>query len=1020
MIKIFKRAVITALLLIAFLLVGVSATFLIISDSLLITKIVEKVQSATETRITYQKGATISRTLMPVISINNFILEDSNKNCKIESTSLKIQINLPRILLGKLEIPFLALGDTRVKLKKTKAFQVKETQNHLSFAPVLENIQISNISISSENHDLAIPKIDIKNFKANMTSNLEEILCTFETEIKGNLFDIETRLPKLQNVLQSKNLPLSLIAKNNLSRLFIKGFIDFSQPLMKTEAYIEVESKGIPGFSFKKLDLPKQINFSSRISGTLNHLHIYDCQLDFKSNKELDINIAGQLDLIKDQSEIKPQNIDLSLKFSAPDTHSARIFFFNGIPEFGAVQGQTKILSSISDPSLENILVTAKDEKGITVEVSGRIDKLPLNPEISNSGYDLKVKMRSEKASTLGERLDLNIPQQTPLYISYNISGDTNALAFNNINLLIGSKDHDEIRANGKMLFGNWNQSDPLKHIDLTVELKTKNIHEFGKNIKRQLPNLGPANAKCRIHTLSGKHRVDNIHIEAGTLEPLKLLLTGSVDHFSILPEPALAGIELLVTASGKDTSDITDIFFLKKSIPPLGNFKAKAKISGSSKRLGADELSFRSELNHKDKLLLDLNIKGKFKDFRQIESLSLSADMNAKDFATIGSVFNKEWPVIGPIKLHSLITSKDDGVKLETSLFVKDIHINASNSIFFRQHPPRISGHIQAQNFFFPDLIEIEKLEVNKNRLSDRHIFSRSPFNFDWLTRADLNLSIDIKSFNKKRSHCESANLKIDLESGHLSVRPARLSFPKGIIDFEALFNLKKKHDLNFKAVGKDINPYQAFSMDQTGMEKNFNADFDLDLELKTSGLSEHEFASNLEGNIYLNLKNGRLKKNILDLLFVDVIGWTFNKTIGEKYVEIECGILDLSINQGLVNTDAFFLDGKNIEIAGEGAIDLEKEEINFLFLPSKNSSFIKTAAPVKIKGPLNNPSIKTIPWRSVAKTYGSLVVSPYLFAGQLIIGLINDEISNQRLDSACEIYEAIRKQTNITPESR
>jgi uncharacterized protein involved in outer membrane biogenesis len=247
----------------------------------------------------------------------------------------------------------------------------------------------------------------------------------------------------------------------------------------------------------------------------------------------------------------------------------------------------------------------------------------------------------------------------------------------------------------------------------------------------------------------------------------------------------------------------------------------------------------------------------------------------------------------------------------------------------------------------------------------------------------------------------------RIDLESGRLAVKSARFAYPKGEINLDVLLEQEKDLKISIKASGKDINPWLTFSMQQTDMKNDFNAELDMDIDITSSGKSGHELAANMEGDVYLIIKNGKMRKEPLDMLFSDLIGWTIGKTIGDKYVDIHCGVADFSITKGLVTTKAFIIDSKDITIAGEGTIDLGQEKIEYVFLPKKKSRLIRKAEPVKVSGLLNNPSVKAMPWKSAAATYGSLFFGPYVFAGVMAVDFLTDAVRNDGIASPCLEYE-------------
>jgi len=1009
--KTIKRILISALFVFTILVLGGVGAYLFISDEILISRVADMIEAATGTRVEYRKDAKMSRTLSPAIHFDDFILE--NEHFTIQSSSFKLQVSLPGLLSGKLEIPLLTLGDTRIELLKSDTPKEQTLAESFPFIPVLSNIKISKVSIIHANKEfLNLSKMNIKEFNIKAVPDADKLYCTLKIQAPGELFDITATLPRVQEILEAKQLPLSLDIKTRLSHLSTEGMIDFSVTPMTFEAGVKANATGLPPFLSDYLPPLKSMALSTKISGNNQNVTLKGCRLDIKTADLLDLNLLGQLDLKNRKTGLTPENIDMSLVFAGPTTRSARMLLFDDVPELGAINGKVKIHSKKGDPSLESIIVKTSDKDGIQVDLKGRIAKVPLDPDRSNSGYNLDVVMMSEKTSLMGERLGLHLPVEEPLNIAFKIQGDTQRLQFNKIDLSVKNDHGDYMKAAGHILCGDWDQIDPMENIDLALSMKSRNIKSLEPILEKQLPELGDIVARARLHTVSKLHRLNDIHIRIGETKPLKLKFTGTASQVVLFPEPSLDNIRLWATASGSDTALLTDLFSLETTIPSMGDFRANATIIGNSEKFCAKDISFKTRFRDKGKTVINLGITGQFEDFDKIDTLSLTTRLNGPNLKKIGAFFDQKWPAIGPVKLNSVMTKQNEKLLFTSTMSVDKIKIKATNTVFFLNTPLQVNGKVQVENFFFPDLADFKDTDNSDEKDDSPYFFSRESIDFGWLKKIDVDLSFDIKSFEKERSRFESAYFKIDLESGHLSVRPARLNFPQGKLEFDLLFNMENKSRLNIKAIGENINPYQALSMEQAKTKDDFDADIDVDIALTAMGKSEHELISNMDGDIYMVIKNGKVRTELADMLFVDLIGWTFKKTIGDKYADINCGVIDFNIKKGVLATDAFFIDTEDITIAGEGIVNLAQEQIDYVFLPKKKSRLITSAEPVKIKGSLSDPSITVLPWKSAITQYGSLIFSPYLFAGQVVVGLIKDMITQNEGASPCEDYEKKKAQ--------
>jgi uncharacterized protein YhdP len=114
-----KRMLAGILFVFVCLALGVTGTFLLVDNKTVMALITRQIESATGTRISYGKNAAMTRTLSPMITIHDLKIADTSTHLQVDSSLLQLQISLPGILKGRLEIPKLVLGDTRVTIKET-------------------------------------------------------------------------------------------------------------------------------------------------------------------------------------------------------------------------------------------------------------------------------------------------------------------------------------------------------------------------------------------------------------------------------------------------------------------------------------------------------------------------------------------------------------------------------------------------------------------------------------------------------------------------------------------------------------------------------------------------------------------------------------------------------------------------------------------------------------------------------------------------------------------------------------
>lgn len=1080
--KIIKSIVMGMLFIFICLALGVTGALLLVDDKTIFDQAFRQIESSTGTHISYKEGASLTRTLSPMITITDLNIEDPTTHQKFHTRLFELQISLPGLLKGNLEILKLVLGDTRVELNEGDGAGKLNLPRPFPLKPIFHDIRISQVSIFRANEKISLPAIDIKKLTVENEPGTDTLICNLQAQVGDDMLNVMATLPRVQTILEQQHLPFTFKAAVPYSHLSAEGLMDFRVspptlearvqaevpdltqiPQMKEKPFISGELSGqaritgtfdqlamedlsavwkqsqhtnaqltgrignifsLTGFDFnlngalvnpnfpaavlpESLDPIKRITHSARISGAYPKLAVQAVRLNLKTVKELDLDIAGRLDLTENNAGFQVENMDFKLNFSAPNTRTARVLFFDTIPEFGAVQGQAEIRSKKGHPSLENIIVQTLDARGIQVDLKGRIDAFPFDPAISNSGYDLDVTMTSNQTSVMGKTVGIELPVKGPLDITYRIEGDTQALRLEKIDFSAGEKNEVRMGASGRILFGRWDQTDPIEHIDLAVRLKSKNTLALGNGIGKQLPEMGMITAWARLHTVSETHKIDDIQVRIKKNKLMEIAANGSAEQVILFPSPAVKGITLSATASGDTASLLTDIAHVKGVGPISSRFKASANIFQNDQTFGIQDLLFAAGLDDGKDQPSNLVIKGGMADINNFDTLSLDAGLVARDLKRIGSLLGQDWPEIGPVELSSSILKKKDGIHFDAVMTAGETKVHAIARSISHRGTPYINGKITAQKLILPNLLEKKNKPAQKNPPGGHSFFSRSPLELNWLKKADMDLLVDIASFDQETTNLESAQCRIGLESGRLSVESARLVYPKGEVKLDLHLELEKDLKIRLKASGESINPWMALSMEQTKHKNTFDTELDIDVDITSFGTSEYELLANMDGGVYIILKNGKMRKELLDMLFIDLVGWTLSKTIGNKYVDINCGVGDYRISKGVINTNAFFIDTNNITVAGKGTIDLAQEKIDCVFLPKKKSRLIGSAEPVKVTGPLNNPSVKVLPWKSAASTYGSLFFGPYVFAGVTAFNFLTGLFEKGGDTSPCLEYE-------------
>ncbi len=272
--------------------------------------------------------------------------------------------------------------------------------------------------------------------------------------------------------------------------------------------------------------------------------------------------------------------------------------------------------------------------------------------------------------------LDFDRPLEGPLDIAFRIEGDTPALQLNAIRLRAGSKQGLDIKADGKMLFGDWSRKDPLDSLDLSIDVYSHTTQALESFFREQWPDVGGLKMHARIHSLAGKHRIDDYSLTTLEGASVQLSMTGSAADLTIFPAPFIHDIQATFVAQGADTADLNSLFGLGENIiPPVGAFKAELEFTGNDDAITVQNV--RARAGSQDVLLITANGRlGKIDSQTRWNfydaDIKLTADASSSQ--ALARVWGYSLPPLGPLSGSAEINDKDKSFGLDSLL----LHVGA------------------------------------------------------------------------------------------------------------------------------------------------------------------------------------------------------------------------------------------------------------------------------------------------------------------------------------------------------
>ncbi len=246
------------------------------------------------------------------------------------------------------------------------------------------------------------------------------------------------------------------------------------------------------------------------------------------------------------------------------------------------------------------------------------------------------------------------------------------------------------------------------------------------------------------------------------------------------------------------------------------------------------------------------------------------------------------------------------------------------------------------------------------------KYLFSNESIPFDLLPQAKGEIVINIGELNlPKRMPIENLQASLQLNGNVIDIPNLRFGMGKGSADLQIkLSGLDSSTPvLTAKGVTKDFTLESLLARLDPG-SKVSGGSMKMAFDLKTSGSSLHQMASNSNGKIQLSINQARMGTNFLNdagdfvVTLLDSMNPLRKKT---SETILECAVAYLPINNGEINiAKSVGIETDRLSVALAGSINLKTEAINLTIDPQEKSGIttgLDLTGMIKMGGTLANP---------------------------------------------------------------
>ncbi len=255
--------------------------------------------------------------------------------------------------------------------------------------------------------------------------------------------------------------------------------------------------------------------------------------------------------------------------------------------------------------------------------------------------------------------------------------------------------------------------------------------------------------------------------------------------------------------------------------------------------------------------------------------------------------------------------------------------------------------------------------------------VFSDEPLQFDWLHRANIDVTIETGRLTSVFGDFLDFRLGLKLWDGVLDIAP--ISFRQSGGTFAANVHLEPNGDVYALSFSTDVESVHLGLLALPNQDPktippiNSNADF------ASSGVTPHEWMAASNGHISVYQGAGRIKNVGGEKIFGDVIVQLLqliNPLYKERpYINFECGIFEIDIVDGVATTETLAVQTDRMSVILDGDINFDSEKLNFRVQATPRKGLGLSIGGVvnqfiKIGGTLRKPQVGIDPVSSATTT--------------------------------------------------
>ena len=664
--KTFKRILAAALILLGAVLLVIISLYLLVDDATLFAQLVKQLESSSDLRVLHQGEVHITRTLSPTLSVDDLVIGDTGEEYLVTAGSLEVQISLPRLFLGQLDIPHLIVGPTRVEIKEDEASTKPQAKpepgpkrSSLPLTPVLHDLRISRVEIIHKGGSFLFPDIRAGDLTLKLKSDNTLKLGGRVTLARQNIH-VNVVLKDEDQYSGGKPLNFSVGVQSTLLDLSLEGQVDFARPDPLVEATVRgwtPDGEKIVT-SIQGVEIPGKLTIEGQLKGTFARLPVEELKAAYYGPEQSGVELQGSMaNLLK----LEGVQFNLNGKLEDPAWLTPLLPESLGAIKDASVSGQ--ISGAYPNFTVQDFDFHGKTKEGLDLSLSGNFD---LADSLEPANIEAKLVFAAPSTRAARFLIFETIPEFgaiTGRCDIYSTVGDPSLT-----NIAIQTKDKDSIEANLSGGIAKFPLADrPNQGYNLDVSIQAAEGAVLAKRAGLELAEFGPTDLNFRIEGSTQALQLNQIKLSGGREEGVSIGAQGEMSFGDWDRPDPFETIELKLQVQSATTQLLSP--WVGKKLPELGPLSGEVYVHTVSGQHRIDQLEIRTG----ESAPLTVAVSGSAEQVTllpelRIREIKLDATASTDDIGKLNGVFSlkDEIPPIGPLEAQAHISGDDKDIVID------------------------------------------------------------------------------------------------------------------------------------------------------------------------------------------------------------------------------------------------------------------------------------------------------------------------------------------------------------------